>query len=295
VKSVFRLLLLVPLAGFVLSCGGAPESSSEEPSGESAESASGVDTEPEEPSTGLILTANGEAFVREGFTTKDGWEVEFERVFVTLSDVVAHQTEPAFDPDKDSELKATESVTLLPAERTTNLAADSDGPAIEVIAAPDAPPGTYNAVSWEVVPAQSGLAADTAISMVGEATKDGETRYFTISFDKPLAYQCGEFVGDERKGILEEGEEKSAEVELTLHFDHIFGDAGAPPDDEINTGAVGFEPFVAAFSDGDALIAEGMETMQAELSEEDYQTLVKAIEGLGHVGEGHCKLLETPT
>ena len=61
----------------------------------------------------LALVANGEDFVRQGFVTKDGWQIDFNHVYVTLDDVTAYQTDPPFDPDQSGELKATEEVTLL--------------------------------------------------------------------------------------------------------------------------------------------------------------------------------------
>lgn len=125
----------------------------------------------------------------------------------------------------------------------------------------------------------------------GVAQKDGRTIDFMINVDKQLAYTCGEYVGEERKGFLNGGE--SGELETTFHFDHIFGDGEAPADDPINTGALGFEP-LAALATGDTLEVD-LATLESELSSEDYQTLEKAIAGLGHVGEGHCQETELGT
>lgn len=120
---------------------------------------------------------------------------------------------------------------------------------------------------------------------MGTAEKNGETIPFTLQIDQEYAYTCGDFVGDERKGILTAG--AVAEVEATFHFDHIFGDGEAPADDPINTGALGFQP-LADLTDGEELIVDKA-TLESELSEERYNLFFKALIGLGHVGEGHCE------
>ncbi|ERN40249.1 hypothetical protein KR51_00031910 [Rubidibacter lacunae KORDI 51-2] len=234
----------------------------------------------------LALEVSGEAYVRDGFTTKDGWELEFDRVYVTLADVVAYQVESGFDPSQSGDVETAVAVTLLPGPLAVNLAA-GDESFVRAATVQDAPSGTYNALSWKLIPAQAGPAKDSTVFLGGTAAKGEQTYFFTISFDRSLSYLCGEYVGEARKGVLEAGTD--AAVEATFHFDHIFGDADAPADDEINAGAVGFEPFTA-FTQGPSLIAEGLDAIQSELTEEQYQKLTAALENLGHVGEGHCQL-----
>lgn len=232
----------------------------------------------------LALVANGEDFVRQGFVTSDGWQIDFDHVYVTLENVTAYQTNPPFDPDKSNEIKATEEVTLLEAPQTVDLAeGEADAEPVLVTTA-QAPKGTYNAISWNIVEATEGEAAGSTIVLEGTATKAGKTVDFVMSFDQPLEYTCGQYVGDSRKGILTNTEQ--AELETTFHFDHIFGDADAPADDYLNQNAVGFEPFANLAENG--TVNADMETLQSRLSSEDYSRLVAAIEGLGHVGEGHC-------
>lgn len=248
-----------------------------------------VETETINESSGetgtLALVANGEDFVRQGFVTKDGWQIDFDHVYVTLEDVTAYQTDPPFDPDQSNEIKATEEVTLLEAPQTVDLAeGEADAEPILVTTA-QAPKGTYNAISWNVVKATEGEAAGSTIWLEGTATKAGETVNFVLSFDSSLEYTCGQYVGDARKGILTNTEE--AELETTFHFDHIFGDADAPADDDLNVDAVGFDPFANLAENG--TVNADMEMLQSSLSDEDYSSLVTALEGLGHVGEGHCQ------
>ncbi|MBE9128912.1 MULTISPECIES: DUF4382 domain-containing protein [unclassified Coleofasciculus] len=234
----------------------------------------------------LQLVANGEDFVRQGFVTKDGWQIDFEHVYVTLDDVTAYQTDPPFDPDKSGELKATEKLTLLDEPKTVDLAAgDGDAAPITVTSQP-APMGTYNALSWNLVEANQGSVEGSTILLEGTAEKEGRIINFTISFDKPLEYTCGQYVGEERKGILKNTDQ--TEIETTFHFDHIFGDANAPEDDALNQDAIGFEPFAALAQEGTLKADRAM--LKQELPSEDYQKLEEAIAGLGHVGEGHCRI-----
>ena len=89
------------------------------------------------------------------------------------------------------------------------------------------------------------------------------------------------YVGDEIKGMLKEN--SSAEVEMTFHFDHIFGDKNAPADDHINTGSAGFDYFMQ-FANG-----SNIKVAQKEMkSTAGYKKLMKSLWTLGHLGEGHC-------
>lgn len=277
-KQWLAMSLVVPalLAG----CGG----DTSQPTADSETSADTASAEGGDTGT-LVLVANGEDFIRQGFVTKDGWRIDFENVYVTLDEVAAYQSDPAFDPDQDSEIQAKEQVNLVEEPTTVDLAAgDADADPIQVTET-QAPAGTYNATSWQIVTAPSGEAEGHSIVMVGTAQKDDRTIDFVINLDRELAYTCGEYVGDQRKGFLESAD--NAEIETTFHFDHIFGDGEAPADDEINTGAVGFEPF-ANLAEDDTLNVD-RSTLEAQMSPQDYQTLEEAIAGLGHVGEGHCQ------
>jgi len=232
----------------------------------------------------LAFRANGEDFVRQGFVSKDGWEISFDHLYVTLADVTAYQTDPPFDPESGSELQPVESVSIGETQ-TIDLAEGDESAEPILISEMDAPAGRYNALSWEMVNAETGPAEGYTLVMVGTAMKDGQTVNFNIQMDEELEFVCGDFVGDERKGIVDA--DGAADVEATFHFDHIFGDAEAPMDDEINTGALGFEPLAAAAQDGTLDVNSA--ALQEQLSEEDYAMLTGILPSLGHVGEGHCE------
>lgn len=236
-----------------------------------------------EESGTLLIRANGEDFVRQGFVSKDGWEISFDHLYVNLVEPTAYQTDPPFDPDRGDELQAKAEANLGKTV-TVDLAEGDENAEPILVGEMSAPAGQYNALAWKMQPATDGPAAGSTLMLIGTAQKDGETVNFNIQLDPEYAYTCGEFVGDERKGILAAGE--TADLEATFHFDHIFGDGEAPADDPINTGALGFEPLAAVATDGSLDV--DMATLKEQLSAEDYSLLEETVAGLGHVGEGHC-------
>lgn len=231
----------------------------------------------------LAIRANGEDFVRQGFTSKDGWEISFEHLYVNLADVTAYQTDPPYDPQAGGTLEPVTEVKL-DGVKTIDLAAGDENAEPILVGEVDAPAGRYNALSWQMVAAETGPAAGYPLVMQGTATKGGETVNFTINVNEQLGFSCGDFVGDQRKGIVEGG--AAGDLEATFHFDHLFGDGEAAPDDDINTGALGFDPLAAIAQNGE--LTADLEALKAQLSPEDYNKLLEILPSLGHVGEGHC-------
>ena len=214
----------------------------------------------------LEFYANGEDFVRQGFVSKDGWSIQFDHVYITLADIAAYQTTPPYDPQSDGDISGEDTVGLNGAYTIDLAEGGTDAPPILVGKVLEAPVGHYNAISWQMAKADSGPATGHSLVMIGTAQKDGQSIDFVINVEEECEYQCGEYVGDERKGILSDG--GTADLEMTFHFDHIFGDADTPADDELNLAAIGFEPFASG--------AQGKDVINmAEMH-------------LGHVGEGHC-------
>ena len=214
----------------------------------------------------LQFHTNGEDFVRQGFVSKDGWSINFDHVYITLADVTAYQTDPPYDPHSGGDINAKVTVSLDKVYTVDLAEGGANAPPILVDEVSDAAVGHYNAISWKMAKASSGPAAGYSLVIIGAAEKDGQSVDFIINVEEEYGYSCGEYVGDERKGIVADG--GTADLEMTFHFDHIFGDAETPLDDELNLNAVGFEPF--------ADTAEGGKILNmAELH-------------LGHVGEGHC-------
>lgn len=238
----------------------------------------------------LTLVANGEDFVRQGFVSKDGWEIEFDRLDVNLSDAVAYSTE-SFEPQPGDTKKSVKFQHRAKFDtKAIDLAAGEVDAEPITVAQAEVPLGFYNALTWGLSTAEpdSAIAGNTMV-LDGRANKNGETVDFVLGFNQPVEYVCGEFIGEERLGIVQADE--PGQVETTFHFDHIFGDADTSLEDALNADALGFQPLADLASEG---MLELDETDLAErLSPQNYQKLTEAIAGLGHVGEGHCVIADS--
>jgi hypothetical protein len=237
----------------------------------------------------LEFRANGEDFVREGFVSKDGWSIEFDHLYICLDDVKAYQTDPPYDAEGELDEDTVDVQVDLAGPQTVDLAEGGiDADPILIGEVDDVEAGYYNAISWDMVWATSGDAEGYSLVLVGTAEKEGQSIDFTISIETEYSYSGGEYVGDETKGDLEK--DGKADVEITFHFDHLFGDAGVDMDDHVNTGAIGFQPFADLAVD--SIVDEDIASLQTKLSTEDYNTLVETLTTLGHVGEGHCHCVQ---
>jgi hypothetical protein len=232
----------------------------------------------------LEFYANGEDFVRQGFVSKDGWAITFDELYINLAGITAYQTDPPYDPHEEDAIEAEVSAGLEGSFLVDLAEGDEEADPLLVGAVDDAPAGRYNAVSWQMVNLEEGNYEGYTLVMIGTAEKDEETVAFTLMIETEYEYMCGEYVGDERKGILEAGD--MADLEMTFHFDHIFGDGELPLDDGLNEAAPGFAMFAALAEDG-ALEAD-MAALEEALAPADYEMLVEILPTLGHVGEGHC-------
>jgi hypothetical protein len=239
----------------------------------------------QEDTTGTLeFRANGEDFVRQGFVSRDGWAISFNHVWVSLSNVRAHQTNPPYDPFA-GELTRSMQMVGLPGQIIVDLAeGEADAAPILIGTVEDAPTGFYNAVAWMMTPAEQGEMQGYSLVIDGSAAKDGTTITFILRIEKDFTYTCGAFVGDERKGVLAAA--GTGDLELTFHFDHIFGDAAVAEEDSLNAQAPGFDMFAQLAVDG--MVDASLRDLEMALSAEDYRTFVEVLPSLGHTGEGHC-------
>jgi hypothetical protein len=237
-------------------------------------------------STGeLSFTANGEDFVRSGFISSDGWSITFRHLYVTITDVTAYMTDPPFDPHSDSEIIGN-TIVELGGVHTVDLAeGDENAEPILLGTLEDVPAGHYNAISWSMVPATEGPSEGYTIYIDAQAEKGDQSYNVRLGFEESYSYLAGEYVGDERKGFVSPG--GSGDLEMTFHFDHLFGDIDQPADCELNRMALGFEPFAALMQEGS--VEEDLESLSAKLPSEAYAGLHEILKTLGHTGEGHCR------
>lgn len=214
--------------------------------------------------------ANGEALATQGFLepelTRDGWELRFDHVFVTLAAISAMQTNPPYDAVTGADPATDVTVAFDDLEPVTIDLTETGTDSRILVASAPAPAGQYNAITWSVVPATQGDWLGQSMVLIGTAMRDGVTKPFTLTSAATQRYVCGEYIGDSRKGFITAG--GTADLELTFHLDHIFGRLDKGPDDAMNTGALGFDVFAEA--DAQIMDLEGLH--------------------IGHVGEGHCSV-----
>ena len=261
-KRIVSMLLILAMIGAGMLLAGCSDDDDDE-STNGITTPSGTDEE-----TGTLqFYANGEAFIREGFVSKDGWSITFDNVYITLTDITSYQTNPPYDPHEGGEITGTTEAKLAGVYTIDLAEGPEDAPPILVGQVSNIETGRYNTISWTMDKASSGPSAGHSLQMIGTAEKEGEVKAFTINVNAVCGYNCGEYVGDERKGLLNDGD--TADLEMTFHFDHLFGDAETPADDDLNLAALGFDYFI------DYLDGQVIELDMAEMH-------------LGHVGEGHC-------
>ena len=281
ITLLFRSVLAIALPISLISC--SSETTISDTNESEAKVLEGSGSAASEDVGALEIRANGEDFVRQGFVTKDGWRVDFDNVYVTLSEVGAYQSEYPFDAEAGGRPEA-QTVVNINGPITIDLAEGDEIAEPILVKTLTAPIGHYNALSWTMKPATAGPSAGYSLMMRGQGTKGEETVLFSLKFEQMLSFICGDYVGDHRKGIL--AADDKADLEMTFHFDHLFGSGEVPADDDINVGALGFDP-LAAIAEGGTLDVD-VEGLKSQLSPADYDLLVSILPNLGHVGEGHC-------
>ncbi len=145
--------------------------------------------------------------------------------------------------------------------------------------------GNYKSLNFTLKKATYGPYKDYSIIMIGKANKDSISKSFVIKLNEEILFDGKEgYVGETIKGIVNSNDTGS--VEMTFHFDHIFGDIEASVTNHINTGSVGFEFFNRFSTDSNLSISQ-----TNLIKEKDYHKLLKGLKTLGHLGEGHCEAI----
>lgn len=222
----------------------------------------------------LHFTANGEEFIAEGFTSKEGWDLSFDSVLVNLSEIEAYNPT---DSGLSAKLEGTYLVDLK----------DSFGldPTVSVESLKEVPAGNYQSLRFSLKQIESGDHAGYSIILFGNAGKEGTTIPFTIRISEELTFDGKEgYVGDSIKGLLNENE--TADVEMTFHFDHLFGDAGSGPEEHVNAQSPGFAMFLDYEKEGRIDVSQ-----EDLMNHRNFNLFIGAVETLGHLGEGHCEVI----
>lgn len=222
----------------------------------------------------LVFTANGEDFITDGFTSKEGWNLTFDHVYVNLADI------QSYSPESRNLKAAPEGPYLV------DLAGRREGKTSkEVTVLENCTAGNYQSLRFSLKQLGKGEYKGYSIILQGKGEKEGKTVPFTIKLNEELTFDGREgYVGDSIKGLLEKG--GRSDVEMTFHFDHLFGDVESGADDHVNSGSPGFALFLDYEKNGEIDVA------QDEMKDNRlYPVLIGAIETLGHLGEGHCEVV----
>lgn len=209
---------------------------------------------------GLVeVTAYGEAFIEDGFTTDDGWTVRFSRFDVNVAHLAIAGSDYA-------------------ARETVDLTTPSDGVGQRIV--------------WLKVPADTythGAFALGPIEIDGTATKGAETKRFAWTFPALTRYtQCETTTRVPAGG--------TARFEITVHADHFFVDSYVSHEPALGFDVLAAADTNA---DGDVseteLRARGIGAFDPgnEDAANLWQWLTLLSRTVGHVdGEGHCTASE---
>ena len=238
----------------------------------------------------IEIVANGEDFIRQGLVSKDQWQIKFDHAYVNLANIaISPPLSSQSLPDQYLASVEVDTLSLSMVKReafTVDLAEGDEKANPVMVTSMKAPVGHYQNLAWDLVPAEAGPAVGTSVLLEGVATKDSKTVQFSLKLNPSLSFVCGEYIGDERKGLLTK--EQTAELEATFHFDHLFGDATLPKGEDINVEALGFEP-IASLANNDGSIDADMALLSSKLPANESEKLQRLLLSLGHVGEGHCE------
>lgn len=272
------------------------------------------DDDDEDPGSGtIVFLTNGEDFIREGFTTVDGYDISFDNFYINVYGPTAFQVaESASDDDDDDDTTEERASSLIPqhaghdhseiGEGTAHVSLTGDyfvdlaqgsAPA-ELGSIEDVAVGNYNYLNFTVRPATSDSEElvdgyeGFSIVMIGQAVTGTTTIDFEIKLTEEMSFiNCGPVA--DNAGVVANGGE--ATVDLTFHSDHIFGDYETiGEEDSVNGISIGFGPFAALAVDGTANLTQ--EDLAAGFEASIYTKFIEAVKTLGHTGEAHCYLSE---
>ncbi|HEY9866012.1 MAG TPA: hypothetical protein V6D21_17710 [Candidatus Obscuribacterales bacterium] len=167
-----------------------------------------VQNTPNIAQTGEIGTvkfqANGKDFVRKGLVSKDGWTIKFDHVYLNFVDAMAYQADPPYNAETGTQPNAKTNISLV-VKKTVDLAEGDDTAQAIIVNEVPAPAGKYNAISWNLRKGIDGAIADQVMVIEGVATKGDQEVPFVLKFDREMQFICGDYVGEEPKGILQPG------------------------------------------------------------------------------------------
>ncbi len=245
----------------------------------------------------LEFYANGEEFIRDGFTGKTGWDITFDHFYMNIQGATAYQVVESTSSAQTTLKHAGHPHEDIPEGTAHEALTDAyyldlhEGDDRQLIdSVTGAAAGNYNYVAFSIVQADDGEYSGYSIVMIGTAVKGDEAVTFNIKLDEEMTFStCKQELDDEYAGVVDDG--GTGSVELTFHSDHIFGDADEALDDplSVNPGAIGFQPFADLDTDADGVINVDQSDIEADFDSNTLGIFLAALYTIGHSGEGHCE------
>lgn len=252
------------------------------------------DTTADTENTGtLIFNANGEGFVKDGFTSEDGWAITFDHVYVNIEGPTAYQVAVAAESESrhaghdHGDVPDGSAHSSLTGQYFVDLKRADGSDVFEIGRTTEASIGNYNYLNFSMANINAATTYSDAMKnlnsgdstdphtydgyclvLIGTATKGSDTVNFTIKFDQAMKfYECGPQADLDENGTADGilAAEGTASTQMTFHFDHIFGDFTegdpTPTDPELMSfWGIGFQPF----ADVDNDYAPGTSTIEID-------------------------------
>lgn len=226
----------------------------------------------------LEFAVNGEDFVNNGFQEKNGWNITFDKVLINLSHITAR-------------LKGNSNKINLDKEYFVNL--KNTGNNIKIIETKsNVEVGEYRELQWQMSRKKDGDYTGYSFILIGQAVKDDQKISFEIKLNEEVTWFCKDgYAGEELKGFVDKN--KTGQVEMTFHLDHIFGDFNQSKNDPINKNAVGFDYFAKLANSN--ILKIDQNSLKEKTNKNDYHKFIRALQGIGHSGEQHTEIKNTST
>lgn len=222
----------------------------------------------------LEFRANGEEFIKQGLISKEGWHLQFDQLLINIANPTAYHC--------DTDLPE---LTLKGNYLCDLTKGTKEDPSVLLKRLEQVQPGNYQSLRFSVEPLETGEYAGYSIILCGTAEKESAQLPFEIKLSEGLTFVGQEgYVGDSIKGLLNPG--GTTDVEMTFHFDHLFGNQSAAQTSHVNIDSPGFALFANFAKEGVIQVDQNQ-----LINSPNYSKLMKALQSLGHLGEGHCTVI----
>ncbi|MDV2998657.1 MAG: hypothetical protein N5P05_000263 [Chroococcopsis gigantea SAG 12.99] len=197
----------------------------------------------------VSLTIEADNTIKNGLTSKDGWKLQFHHLYVTIA-----KMKPAANMSYEKN-HGNNTITL-----------------VEV-------PTTIDIISPRTPSLKSSENKTHAVIINGVATKDDRRIEFTLSFDRERDYICDRLT----KGNNYLAPQPPQQIDTSLGFERLFGNAERAASDTINQNAIGFQPL--------ANLSRNQSLNLDEASLKTYLPLTQNLTNVNNISDNNCNLV----